>query len=179
MLDLLKQRRSIRKYKTEAIEKETVLKLIRGALLSPSSRGLKPWEFVIVEDSLVLEKLSQAKPGAAFLKNAKLGIVVLGDPGKCDVWIEDTSIASTIIHLLATDLGLGSCWIQIRERNYTEGISAEDYVKQVLSIPNNLRILSIISIGYPDETKPAYSDESLSYDKVHLNTYGHKYTEKL
>jgi len=175
MLDLLKQRRSIRKYKNEAIEKEKVLKLIQGTLLSPSSRGLKPWEFVIIEDSLVLEKLSQAKPGATFLKNAKLGIVVLGNPEKSDVWIEDTSIASTIIHLLATDLGLGSCWIQIRERNYTETTSAEEYVKQVLSIPNNLRVLSIISIGYPDETKSAYPEQSLSYEKVYLNTYGDQY----
>lgn len=175
MINLLKQRRSIRKYSNKKIEEEKIQKLIQGALLAPSSRGLKPWEFILVEDSLILEKLSHSKPGAAFLKNAQLGIVILGNPEKCDVWIEDTSIASTIIHLLSTDLGLGSCWIQIRERNYDEATSAEEYVRKVLSIPDNIRVLSIISMGYPDETKPSYTEESLSYEKVYLNTYGDNY----
>jgi nitroreductase len=175
LFNLLKQRRSIRKYSNKKIEKEKIQKLIQGALLSPSSRGLKPWEFILVEDSSILEKLSHSKPGAAFLKNAQLGIVILGNSEKCDVWIEDTSIASTIIHLLSTDLGLGSCWIQIRERNYDEATSAEEYIRQVLSIPDNIRVLSIISMGYPDETKPAYTEESLSYEKVYLNAYGDQY----
>jgi nitroreductase len=118
LLELLKKRRSIRKYTDKKVEKEKVLNLIQGALLSPSSRGLRPWEFIVVEDTDLLEKLSFSKPGAAFLKNSQLGIVILGNPDKSDVWIEDTSIATTIIHLLSEALELGSCWIQIRERKY-------------------------------------------------------------
>lgn len=175
MLDLLKRRRSIRKYTTKEIEKEKILKLIQGALLSPSSRNLRPWEFVVVEDKATLEKLSFSKPGGGFLKNAQLGIVILGNPDISDVWIEDTSIASTIIHLLSYELGLGSCWIQIRERNHNESTSGEEYIRQVLGVPENLKVLSILSIGYPDEAKTANNEEDLNYEKVHLNTYGSKF----
>lgn len=175
MLDLLKRRRSIRKYANKEIEKEKVLKLVQGALLSPSSRNLRPWEFVVVEDNAILEKLSHSKPGGGFLKNAQLGIVILGNPEISDVWIEDTSIASTIIHLLSYDLGLGSCWIQIRERNHDDSTSAEEYVRQILGIPEHLKVLSILSLGYPDESKPASSEEDLNYEKVHLNSYGSKF----
>lgn len=177
MLDLLKRRRSIRKYTTKEIEKEKVLQLVQGALLSPSSRNLRPWEFVVVEDKAILEKLSSSKPGGGFLKNAQLGIVILGNPDISDVWIEDTSIASTIIHLLSYDLGLGSCWIQIRERNHNESASAEEYIRQVLGVPENLKVLSILSIGYADEAKPANNEEDLNYEKVHLNTYGSKFVK--
>lgn len=177
MFDLLRTRRSIRKYSTSEIEREKVIKLVQGALLAPSSRSLRPWEFVVVENKEVLEKLSYSKPGANFLKNAQLGIAILGNPDISDVWIEDTSIASTIIHLLSQDLGLGSCWIQIRERNYNESTSAEEYTRQVLGVPGNLKVLSIISIGNPDETKPAYNEDDLHYEKVHLNTYGNKFVK--
>lgn len=178
MLQLLKKRRSIRKYTNRKVEKEKVICLIQGALLSPSSKGSKPWEFVVVEDPSLLEKLSSSKPGAAFLKNSQLGIVVLGNPDKSDVWIEDTSIASTVIHLLSESLGLGSCWIQIRERKHNEETMSEDYVRQVLNIPKNIRVLSIISIGYRDEAKSPYNEENLDYEKVYSNSYGNIYNIK-
>lgn len=147
-------------------------------MLSPSSRGFKPWEFVIVEDKSLLEKLSFAKPGATFLKDAQLGIVVLGNPEKSDVWIEDTSIATTIVHLLSESLGLGSCWIQIRERKYNKEITSENYIREVLNIPDNIKVLSIVSIGYPAELKEVYSEDNLDYEKVYSNTYGSKYIIK-
>lgn len=178
MLELLKKRRSIRKYTGKEIEKEKILKLVQSALLSPSSRGLKPWEFVVVEDKLLIEKLSFSKPGASFLKYAPLAIVILGNPELSDVWIEDTSISSTLIQLTAESLGLGSCWIQIRGRKYNEEKTSENYIREVLDIPSNLTVLCIISIGYPDETKAPYTEEELNYEKVYLNKYRTKYIVK-
>jgi len=100
--DLLKKRRSIRKYINKKIEKEKVDMIIKSALMSPSSRGRRPWEFVLVEDRDLLEKLSNCREhGSQFLKEAALAVVVLADPDKCDVWIEDASIASLIIQLTA------------------------------------------------------------------------------
>ena len=174
MLNILYRRRSIRKYKTTKLDSVTVQQLMKAALLSPSSKGLKPWQFVVVEDTEILKQLALAKKGAGFLKNAALGIVILADPTISDIWVEDAAIAATILHLTAESLGLGSCWIQIRERQLTETESCEDYIRRVLGIPENLKVASVISVGYPDESKSPYSDQDLKFEKVFLNKYGAK-----
>ena len=172
-LSLVQKRRSIRRYLDKPVAQEKIDQLIEAALRSPSSRGFNPWEFVVVTDDGLLEKLSKAKPhGASFLKNASLGIVVCADPAKCDVWVEDASIASIILHLAAESLDLGSCWIQIRKRMYDEKKTAEQYIRELLNIPENLNVESIIAIGYPGEQKSAHRKESLQYEKVHSDTFG-------
>jgi len=176
MLDRLYKRRSIRKYKSKKLDNSTVQTLLRAALLSPSSRGFQPWQFIVVDDPQILAQLALAKKGAGFLKGSALGVVILVDPGLSDVWIEDASIAATILHLTTDSLGLGSCWIQIRERQHTETETAEQYVRRILGIPENIKVASIISIGYPDEFKPPYTEQDLKIsEKVHLNNYGSKY----
>ena len=172
-LSLVQKRRSIRRYLDKPVAQEKIDQLIEAALRSPSSRGFNPWEFVVVTDDGLLEKLSKAKPhGASFLNNASLGIVVCADPAKCDVWVEDASIASIILHLAAESLDLGSCWIQIRKRMYDEKKTAEQYIRELLNIPENLNVESIIAIGYPGEQKSAHPKESLQYEKVHSDTFG-------
>jgi nitroreductase len=175
-LSMLKKRRSIRKFEEKEIEKEKIDKLIEAALRSPSSRGLNPWEFIVVTDRELLDKLSRSKEhGSSFLMGAPLGIVVIADPEKCDVWVEDCSVASIIIHLTAESLGLGSCWIQIRERMHDEQKTAEEYIREVLEIPGKYKVESIIGIGYPAEEKPSHSRESLSYDKLHRESFGRSF----
>ena len=116
-IDLIKKRRSIRQFKDKAVEKEKTDLLIEAALRSPSSRSLNPWKFIVITDKSTLYELSCSKPhGASFLKNAALGIAIIADFEKSDVWIEDSSIASTYIQLAAESIGLKSCWIQIRKR---------------------------------------------------------------
>lgn len=172
-LSLVQKRRSIRRYSEKPVEKEKIELLIEAALRSPSSRGFNPWEFIVVTDGDLLEKLSKAKThGASFLKNAPLGIVVCADPAKCDVWIEDASIASIFLHLAAESLKLGSCWIQIRMRMHDQTKTAQEYVQELLNIPGNLNVEAMIAIGYPAESKPPHHKESLQYEKVHYNEYG-------
>lgn len=178
MLDILYRRRSIRRYQAIKIESEKIEQLLRAALLSPSSRGLKPLEFVVSDDRDILTQLALAKQGAGHLKGAAAGIVILADPAVSDVWVEDASIAATILHLTAESLGLGSCWIQIRERNYSETETAEHYVRRVLGIPGNLRVEAIVSLGYPAENKRAYTDNDLNFAKIHRNNYGGKYNSR-
>ncbi|NLJ89097.1 MAG: NAD(P)H nitroreductase [Epulopiscium sp.] len=170
--NLLKKRRSIRKYISKKVEKEKVDIIIKSALLSPSSRGRRPWEFIVVDDSNLLEKLSHCREhGSQFLKEAPLAIIVLADSKKCDVWIEDASIASIIIQLAAQSLDLGSCWIQVRERYKNEELKTEDYIKELLEIPNYYSIESIIAIGYPGENKDAHDESQLLMEKNHYNKY--------
>jgi len=172
-LSLIQRRRSIRKYLEKPVEAEKIVALIEAALRAPSSRGFNPWEFVVVTDKGLLEKLSTAKPhGASFLKNAPLGIVVCADPEKCDVWVEDASIASMFIHLAAESIGLGSCWIQIRKRMHDQTTTAQAYIGNLLNIPKNLNVESIVAMGYPAEEKSPHRKEDLQYKKVHYGVYG-------
>ena len=84
----------------------------------------------------MLEKLSHCKAQASqFIADAPLAIVVTADPLVSDVWIEDASIASIIIQLQAEDMGLGSCWVQVRERFTASGMPSDEYVREVLDIP--------------------------------------------
>ncbi len=175
-MSLIQKRRSIRKFLAKPVEDEKIELLIEAALRSHSSRGFNPWEFVVVTERDLLEKLSNAKThGSQFLKNAPLGIVVCADPDKCDVWVEDSSIASTFIFLAAESIGLRSCWIQIRERMLNESLTSEAYVMDLLNITSKLKVESIIALGYPNETKPFHKKEELQYEKVHKNHYGRLY----
>jgi nitroreductase len=98
MIELLRRRRSIRKFSAAIIAPETVETLIEAALRAPSSRGINPWEFILIDNPEMLSKLSKAKQhGSEFLKNAPLAIVVCADSGKSGVWTEDCSIAAIII----------------------------------------------------------------------------------
>ncbi len=172
-MSLIRKRRSVRKYLAKPVEEEKIEILIESALRAPSSRGLHPCEFIVVTEHSLLKKLSMARVhGAEFLKDSPLGIVVCADPEKSDVWVEDSSIASIFIQLASESIGLRSCWIQIRERMHNETITAEEYVSEVLNIPPKLRVASIVSVGYSDETKPPHKKEELQYEKVHLNRYG-------
>lgn len=173
MLEMLYRRRSIRKYKDIEIPQKDVDKLIRAALLAPSSRSRLPWEFILVSDKEILESLAKSKEhGSSFLKDAALGIVVLADENVTDVWIEDTSIASLLIQLQAETMGLGSCWIQIRNRMHDEKITSENYIAKILDVPNNYRIESIVALGFPNETKSPHSEEDLKFNKIHTNKFG-------
>lgn len=172
-LDLLRNRRSVRSFENRPVEEEKVELLIEAALRSPSSRSLNPWEFVVVTETDRLKRLAEAKPhGAGFLARAPLGFVVLADPERCDVWIEDASIAVILIQLAAESLGLGSCWIQIRKREHAQGGSAADHVKRLLDVPDRFEVEAMIAIGYPGKKPLPHSVDSLQYEKVHSNHYG-------
>jgi len=174
-MELLKKRRSIRQFKNKPVEQDKIDTLVEAALRSPSSRSLNPWEFVVVTDQQTIAELSTSKPhGASFMKNAPLAVVVCADPEKSDVWIEDCSIATLLLHLQAADLGLGSCWVQIRRRQHNGKQSAEGYVKKLLNLREDMVVEAIVAIGYPEEDKSEHPKSSLLYGNVSYNRYGRK-----
>lgn len=171
LFETMLKRRSIRKYKDDDILKEYVDKILQAGLLAPSSRNIKPCEFIVIENKDVLEKLSYCKSaGASMLKGANKAIVVIGDSKKSDVWIEDCSIAMTYMHLMATDLGIGSCWIQCRLRDNKE-TSAEVYIRDLLNIPDYYSVLAILSLGISNEEKNDMKIEDLDIKKIHFDSY--------
>ncbi|MBM6946886.1 MULTISPECIES: nitroreductase family protein [Bacteroides] len=173
--ELIKRRRSMRKFTGEELTQDEVVSLLKAALMSPTSKRSNSWQFVVVDDKSTLELLSKCKEaGASFLKDAAVGIVVLGDPLASDVWIEDASVASIMIQLQAEDLGLGSCWIQVRERYTATGMSADEFVHGVLDIPLQLQVISIIAVGHKGMERKPFDEDKLQWEKIHLNKYGER-----
>lgn len=173
LLDLLRKRRSIRKFTGQAVEEEKIELLLEAALLSPSSKGNTPWHFVVVRDQDCISKLALAKPhGASFLKNAPLVIAVCGDSNQSDVWVEDCSIATLLLHLQATDLGLGSCWVQLRLRAHDDNQSAAVYTAELLGLPAHIQPLALVGIGYPAETKKVRTKEDLRFAQISSERLG-------
>ena len=163
----------MRKFTGEELSQDQVVALLKAALMSPSSKRSNSWEFIVVDDKETLQKLSLCKEmGASFLKDAALAIVVIADPLVSDVWIEDASIASLMIQLQAEDMGLGSCWIQVRERFTATGMSSGDFVHNVLDIPLQLQVLSIVAVGHKGMERKPFNEEHLQWEKIHLGKYG-------
>lgn len=176
MLSLLRQRRSIRIFKDKTIDPVFMDTLVECLLRSPSSRNIRPWEFIVVTDKALLDTLSRAKQhGSSFLSQAAAGIVVCAREHASDVWIEDCSIASTVVQLSAEAMGLGACWIQIRNRAHDQQTGSEEFIRNHLNIPDTLRVDSIIAIGHPAEKKAPHPIESLLYEKVHMNDFNRPY----
>ena len=174
-IELARKRRSIKKFTTQAVEPEKVDVIIESALRAPSGRAARPWEFVVVTDKEILEKLSTAKPGGAeFLKDAPVGVVVCADPSLSHLWIEDCSIVAASMQYAALSQGLGSRWRQIRGAGFNDDKSSRDYIAELLDLPDNLDIECIIAAGYPDEEMVPYTNEELAVSKVNYDRYGQK-----
>lgn len=178
MIELLRQRRSIRKYTGKPVDPHLTNLLVEALLRAPSSRNINPWEFIIVDDRQLLAELATAKQhGSAFLEAASLAIVVCADSTKTDVWVEDCSIAAILAQMTAQSLGLGSCWIQIRNRLQAGGKSSEAFIRELLGLPDHIMVECIISLGCPGETRRGLAAGSLQYDKVRHNNYAEHWSK--
>jgi len=172
-LELITKRRSIRSYKNKPVEKEKLDIIIESALRAPSSMGKAPWEFIVVTEPEIRKSLSKAKlHGASFIENAPVVIAVCARPGISDVWIEDAAIAALYIQLAAEDIGLASCWAQMRERKHSDNKKAEDYAAEILGVPHDIKVPFLIGIGYRNEEKAPHSKSDLKYNKIHSNKFG-------
>lgn len=169
---LLIDRRSIRRYTADPISAEDVKILIEAALLSPSSKSSRAWQLMAVEDKETLLRLAECKPaGAVPLKNCPLAIVVAEDTTACDAWIEDGSVAATSILYQAAALGLGACWVQLRGRFSHDGTPSEQFVQEVLGIPEQIVPLCIITVGHKDEDRKPQNVDALKWENVHVDRW--------
>lgn len=172
LLDIMKARRSVRKYAGREVTNDQLEKIVEAGLLSASGRGYRPWEFVVVKDKEMLSKLSECREGAAkMLEGAGAAIVVLGNPEKSDTWIEDCSIVMSNMHLMADAMGLGSCWIQGRMRKSPDARMTDEYVRELLGYPEHLKLEAILSIGAIDEHPTGREVDEAMRTKVHWEKF--------
>ncbi len=171
--ELIHRRRSTRKFADKELTQEQVVTLMKAALMAPTSKRTNAWRFIVVDDKELLKKLSGCKAQSSeFIAQAPLAIVVTADPLVSDVWIEDASIASVFVQLQAEDMGLGSCWVQIRERFTSSGMPSDEYVREILDIPLQLQVLSIVVVGYKEVERKPFNEDNLQWEKVYINKFG-------
>lgn len=169
---LISARRSCRSFAPGEIPAEHVQAILRAALLAPTSMNRRAWRFVVVDDDTCLAKLADSKEhGAAFVRDAALAVVVLGAQAESDCWVEDGAIAATYMQLQAEDLGLGSCWVQIRGRRISDGTLSADIVRGILDIPDDLDVLCIVAFGKKMYPQQPHSDDELLWEKVYIDNY--------
>jgi len=164
VMEALRTRRSIRKYRKEPVKQEILEEILDIARWSPSAGHSQPWEFITVTDSKTKNKLSKSFMFGSFLDEAAAGILVMADTQRTSCPLQDGTLAAYSIMLAAHGLGLGTCWIN------PSFFEAE--VKAVLGIPREMQLICMLSIGYPDEKpeKPRLPLERM----LHRETYGNK-----
>jgi nitroreductase len=168
VLEIIRRRRSIRKYKDDPIPEDVLFRVLEAARLAPSGKNLQPWKFIIVRDKLLKKKLAEASIRQYFMAEAPVVIVACGFPDECysqmgrymKSWPVDVAIALEHLILQAEEENLGTCWI---------GAFEEKDVKSILGIPQEVRVLALTPIGYPVEKPPSRRRKTLgeiiSYEK--------------
>ncbi|MCH5312468.1 MAG: nitroreductase family protein [Prevotella sp.] len=170
--NIVQTRRSHRKFTDEEISAEDIKLIMRAALMSPTSKSMRAWHFVLVDNKADIEKLADAKDiGSQFLKGAPLAIAVLGDPMQNDCWVEDGSIAAISMQYQAEELGLGTCWIQMRGRGTGDGMAADDVIRGVLDIPENMNCLCVIAVGHAADERKPQNEDNLKWENVHIDKF--------
>jgi len=168
-IDLLLNRRSIRRFKPKDISDEVIQKIIDIARYAPSAKNSQPWEFIIVKDIKLREKLASIHSGAAPVRHAAVAIVVVCDPMKSPTsYLLDCANATTYLMLAAHALGLGTVWIQSL-RNTSE-------IRRILKIPEKKIPTAIVAIGWPNESPKPRPRRELK-EITHLNYYGEPYVK--
>lgn len=166
MLKAIKTRRSTRAFLAKAVEARKLNELLCAAMFAPNSWGTMPWEFIIVKDPEIKEKLSKSTAHAHFVKNAPLVIVVIFDTEKGKRFKEDSSIAAAHIMLEAENQGLGSCFVQIADAGEPEGF-AEPFVRKLLGVPEKFRVQCMLPVGYPKRKLAAHKESKFDKAKIH------------
>lgn len=172
LLQIMKNRRSIRKYTGEKIPAEKLNLILQAGLLAPSSKNIRPVEFIVIDDKDTLKKLSKSKQaGAGMLSDASCAIIVIGDTRKADAWIEDCSLAMGYMLLMAENLGIAACWVQQRLRKTLLRKDSGAYVKELLEIPNYYEVEAILSLGISEKAEAPRAWEETEQNKIHWGSF--------
>ena len=167
-LDLVEKRKSIRSYKSDAVEKEKLYYILEAFRLAPSAKNLQPWKLIVITDKAIIQELVPACRNQAFIAEAPVVIAVCVKEeeayatmgGYLNSSPVDVGISFEHLMLAAAEQGLGSCWI---------GAFNEKEVGKVLGVPENARVAALTPVGYPDahgrERKRKSVEEVVSYNK--------------
>ena len=160
--DTISKRVSVREYSGREIDKGLLERLVDAGRRAPTARAVEPWEFVVVQDREMLRKLGQKADTGSFIKHSASCIAVFCKDTK--YYLEDGCAATENILLAATDLGLGACWVAGDKKPYSGEIA------QLLNVPRDLKLVSLISLGWPKESRDQIKTRSLS-ETIHWESF--------
>lgn len=167
--DVIRKRKSVRKYKSDPIPDATLEKILDAGRIAPSAKNYQPWRFIVVNDPHIINDMVKAcrnqnfvGEGAVILVGCALVDTAWGRMGGyMSSWSVDLTIALDHMILAAVNEGLGTCWI---------GAFDESQVKKILNIPDNVRVLALTPIGYPAE-EPKDRGRKTLHDIISYDTY--------
>jgi len=168
-MDAINKRRSIRKFKGQAVEQTKIEKLLRAAMQAPSAGNQQPWEFIVVQDKESLKTLSLTSQYSKLVADAPLAFVLLANEKRMRFpqnWQQDLSAAAQNVLLEAVDLGLGAVWIGVAP---DEGRMS--YVAKAFNLPDHVKAFCLIAIGYPAEGQENVFVDRFDASKVHYERY--------
>ncbi len=166
-LEAIFNRRSIRRYKQKEAEEEKILKIIEAGMFAPSAHNRQPWHFLPTKDRELLNKIAERHPYAKMLKTASHAILICGDltlEGSKGYLAVDCAAATQNMMLAAYSLGLGSVWIAVYPRE-----ERMEMMREFFELPENIVPISLIAVGYPDETKP--QPKRFNPERIHWNKW--------
>ena len=165
MNELIESRRSIRKYQAgKPVTKEQLKQLMSAAMLAPSARNSRPWEFIAVTNRKILDEIIKIHPYAKMLETAAAAIIVVAIPQTGtpdDYFPQDCAAATENILLEAVSMGLGACWCGVYPKN-----ERVDPIRKLLKNPLPKIPFNVIAVGVPDESpgqKGFYEEKKVSY----------------
>jgi len=166
-MDWILRRRSIRNYSELAVSDEYIEDCLRAAMAAPSANDLRPWAFVVVRAAERRQGLAKIHQWSYMCASAPVVVAVLGDPEVSPHWVEDCSAATENLLLSVSGYDLGAVWVGIYPNTEREA-----KVRQLLEIPDRFRVLCLVPIGKPAESKLPRTryDES----KVYNETFGNQ-----
>lgn len=172
IMSAIEKRREITKFTNEEIPGQVLDQLIQSLYLAPSGNNLPSREFILVEDKGLLNKLSTTTPYMKWLSEAAAGIVITGNQEMSKYWLQDASIAGAFLWLSAVSHGLGAAWGAVyHSESEQESAERESYVRNLLQIPDDLRVVAVLGLGYPaiePEPKEMYPLQTV----FHREQYG-------
>ena len=167
-MEIIFNRRSVRKYQDRPIEAEKVDRLMRAAMQAPSATNQQPWEFIVIDDKETLAKLAEFSPYAKMLPGAALGVVVLEKQDmRAPLFTEqDLGAATQNLLLQAAYEGLGAVWMGVGR-----GTERETFLTEMFSLPQSVKPFAVIAIGYPEDENANKFVDRYEADRVHYNKY--------
>lgn len=162
-IEVLKQRRAVRTFEDKPIPKNILEDIIDCGRLAPSGNNAQPWHFVVVTDKDTLKFISEKATYGKFIKDAAACVVVYCDKDNRH-HLEDGSAATENIMLAAKAYGISSCWVAGYDRSY------ENDINERLNVPSNLRMISIIPLGYSQDNPSPRNKKSLQ-DVIHWEKF--------
>ena len=177
---LAKNRYSVRKFSERSVEPEKLEKVLEAARVAPTAHNYQPFRIYVLKSKDAIAKIRELTP-CAFNAPIVLMVTICRD----EQWVNelekgflsgqvDAGIIGTHLMLEAWEQGLGSCWVQVRERFTASGMPSGEYVHEVLDIPLQLQVLSVIAIGHKGMERKPFNEDNLQWEKIHINKYGGK-----